>query len=82
MSQTPDITIILPAYNELATITRTVSETLHYFAARGLAPEVIVAADGTVREVVVTLRIDTPIEVDYYRAGGILPFVLRQLLEG
>ena len=28
----------------------------------------------------VTLRIDTPIEVDYYRHGGILPFVLRQLL--
>jgi aconitate hydratase len=28
----------------------------------------------------VLLRIDTPIEVDYYRAGGILPFVLRQLL--
>jgi aconitate hydratase len=28
----------------------------------------------------VTLRIDTPIEVDYYRAGGILPYVLRQLL--
>jgi aconitate hydratase len=28
----------------------------------------------------VTLRIDTPIEVDYYQAGGILPFVLRQLL--
>ena len=27
-------------------------------------------------------RIDTPIEVDYYRAGGILPFVLRQLLQG
>ena len=26
------------------------------------------------------LRIDTPIEVDYYRHGGILPFVLRQLL--
>ena len=31
-------------------------------------------------EVTVTLRIDTPIEVDYYRHGGILPFVLRQLL--
>jgi 2-polyprenyl-6-methoxyphenol hydroxylase-like FAD-dependent oxidoreductase len=30
--------------------------------------------------VTVTLRIDTPIEVDYYRHGGILPFVLRQLL--
>ena len=27
-----------------------------------------------------TLRIDTPIEVDYYKHGGILPFVLRQLL--
>jgi len=26
------------------------------------------------------LRIDTPIEIDYYRHGGILPFVLRQLL--
>ena len=27
-----------------------------------------------------SLRIDTPIEVDYYKHGGILPFVLRQLL--
>jgi len=26
------------------------------------------------------LRIDTPIEVDYYRHGGILPFVLRELI--
>ena len=41
---------------------------------------VIHAADGTSREVQLTLRIDTPIEVDYYRHGGILPFVLRQLL--
>jgi aconitate hydratase len=31
-------------------------------------------------EVPVKLRIDTPIEVDYYRHGGILPFVLRQLM--
>ena len=37
-------------------------------------------ADGTEREVPVTLRIDTPIEIDYYRHGGILPFVLRQLI--
>ena len=36
--------------------------------------------DGTSRNVPVTLRIDTPIEIDYYRHGGILPFVLRQLL--
>jgi aconitate hydratase len=32
------------------------------------------------RSVPVQLRIDTPIEIDYYRHGGILPFVLRQLL--
>jgi aconitate hydratase len=36
--------------------------------------------DGATRKVPVKLRIDTPIEVDYYRHGGILPFVLRQLL--
>ena len=35
---------------------------------------------GKRREVPLVLRIDTPIEVDYYRHGGILPFVLRQLL--
>ncbi|MFN3437055.1 MAG: aconitate hydratase [Acidovorax sp.] len=43
---------------------------------------VIHRADGSRKELTVTLRIDTPIEVDYYQAGGILPFVLRQLLEG
>ncbi|MDQ6788997.1 MAG: aconitate hydratase, partial [Acidobacteriota bacterium] len=37
-------------------------------------------ADGTSEEVQLTLRIDTPVEVDYYRHGGILPFVLRQLI--
>ena len=37
------------------------------------------AAGGT-DSVPVKLRIDTPIEVDYYRHGGILPFVLRELL--
>jgi len=30
----------------------------------------------------VTLRIDTPIEVEYYRHGGILLYVLRQMLYG
>ncbi len=40
----------------------------------------ITRADGSHQTVVVTLRIDTPIEVDYYVNGGILPFVLRQLL--
>jgi aconitate hydratase len=36
--------------------------------------------DRQVRYVPVKLRIDTPIEIDYYRHGGILPFVLRQLM--
>jgi len=44
------------------------------------AKVVVTRADGTRQEITVTLRIDTPIEVDYYRHGGILPFVLRQLL--
>ena len=37
-------------------------------------------ADGTKQEVALTLRIDTPIEIEYYKNGGILPFVLKQLL--
>jgi len=41
---------------------------------------VVHRADGTTTDVPVTLRIDTPIEVDYYQHGGILPYVLRQLL--
>ena len=38
-------------------------------------------ANSETRSVPVKLRIDTPIEVDYYRHGGILPFVLRELVE-
>ncbi|MDO9148373.1 MAG: aconitate hydratase [Hydrogenophaga sp.] len=41
---------------------------------------VITHANGHQQQVVLTLRIDTPVEVNYYRAGGILPYVLRQLL--
>ncbi len=41
---------------------------------------VIRKPNGESRTVSLRLRIDTPIEVDYYRNGGILPFVLRQLL--
>jgi aconitate hydratase len=40
----------------------------------------ITRKDRKSTSVPVKLRIDTPIEVDYYRHGGILPFVLRQLL--
>jgi aconitate hydratase len=43
---------------------------------------VIHRANGESEEIPITLRIDTSIEVDYYKHGGILPFVLRQLLMG
>ena len=41
---------------------------------------VVKGKDGARREIPLLLRIDTPIEVDYYRHGGILPYVLRQLM--
>ncbi len=41
---------------------------------------VVRGKDGSEKRVPVLLRIDTPIEVDYYKHGGILPFVLRSLL--
>ncbi len=40
-----------------------------------------IADDGTETRFEVQCRIDTPVEVDYYRHGGILPYVLRQLLD-
>jgi aconitate hydratase len=41
---------------------------------------VITRKDGKSEKVSLCLRIDTPIEVEYYRHGGILPYVLRELL--
>ncbi|GAB4458703.1 MAG: aconitate hydratase AcnA [Armatimonadaceae bacterium] len=51
----------------------------------GLTPRmdltlVVHRADGSEQRVPVTLRIDTPVEVEYYLHGGILPYVLRQLV--
>ncbi|MDD5261840.1 MAG: aconitate hydratase [Methylacidiphilales bacterium] len=40
----------------------------------------ITRANGSKEQIPVVLRIDTPIEVEYYRHGGILPYVLRQLI--
>jgi len=40
----------------------------------------ITRANGAVEEISVRCRIDTPIEIEYYQHGGILPYVLRQLL--
>ncbi len=42
---------------------------------------VIRRRDGSSQEVSVLSRIDTPIEVEYYRHGGILPYVLRELIQ-
>jgi aconitate hydratase len=41
---------------------------------------VVTRADGSRLERPLTLRVDTPVEADYLRHGGILPYVLRQLL--
>jgi aconitate hydratase len=40
----------------------------------------ITRPDGSTRDIPVTCRIDTPIEINYYSHGGILPYVLRQLI--
>ena len=52
---------------------------------KGLKPQqelslLITHADGRTETVPVICRIDTPIEIEYYQHGGILPYVLRQLL--
>jgi aconitate hydratase len=68
-----------------ASLGLTGNETIDIIPDADLTPQseaqmVITRADGSKRQHPLLLRIDTPIEVDYYRAGGILPFVLRQLL--
>jgi aconitate hydratase len=59
------------------------------FSVTGLSDEIrprqkvrfgIKRKDGQTEEIDAILRIDTPIEIDYYRHGGILPYVLRELL--
>ncbi len=37
--------------------------------------------DGSVKTFQVAARVETPIEVEYYRHGGILPYVVRKLAE-
>ncbi len=49
-------------------------------APRGMHEAVAVKPDGAEIRFVLRNRIDTPIEIDYYEAGGILPYVLHQLL--
>ena len=40
----------------------------------------IARSDGTTQQIIATVRIDTPIEVEYYRHSGILDYVIRNLL--
>lgn len=61
------------------------SETFDVAIPNDLQPQqdltlVITRKDGSKQNVTVLCRIDTPIEVDYYRHGGILPYVLRELM--
>ena len=51
----------------------------------GLAPRtrarlVVRRADGRMEEVSVTVRLDTPIEVEHYRRGGIIPYVMGRIM--
>jgi aconitate hydratase len=49
-------------------------------APRQRARLVVRRRDGRAEEVPVTVRIDTPVEAEYFRHGGIMPYVLRQIL--
>ncbi|MBU1215394.1 MAG: aconitate hydratase AcnA [Gammaproteobacteria bacterium] len=72
--------------DSMASLNLTGEET---FALTGLSGDIrpqqdvtltITRKDGSTQNVTLLLRIDTPIEVDYYRNGGILPFVLKELV--
>ena len=75
--------LVLPAsWQELGL---TGEETFDIPIDSSLAPRstIVVTAtspDGTKREIPCLVRIDTPVELDQFQAGGILPFVLRRLL--
>jgi dolichyl-phosphate beta-glucosyltransferase len=62
MRETFDLTLILPAYNECATIAATIEQAFVYFRHRGLRVEIIVAADGDdgTREIVRAMAAETP----------------------
>ena len=59
---TPEISLILPAYNEARVIPVTIGEAVRYFESRGLRYQIIVAADGTdgTREIVREMAIANP----------------------
>src|SRR6185369_395324 len=59
---TPEISLILPAYNESRVIPKTIGEAVDYFESRKMAYEIIVAADGTdgTREIVRSMAAANP----------------------
>ncbi len=57
----------------------TVSGVAEGLAGNGRATVRAVADDGSAKTFEVQIRIDTPQELEYYRSGGILPYVLRQI---
>jgi aconitate hydratase len=52
------------------------------FSPQGEATLRVTPAGGSPFEIPVVVRLDTPVEIAYYRAGGILPYVLGQILAG
>jgi dolichyl-phosphate beta-glucosyltransferase len=62
MSSAPDISLILPAYNEARVIPATIDDAVRYFTSRNLSYEIIVAADGAdgTREIVRRLARENP----------------------
>jgi aconitate hydratase len=71
--------------DSVASLCITGEETFDVVVPKDIRPQqdltvVITRKDGSQQSVPVLCRIDTPIEVDYYNGGGILPFVLRELV--
>ena len=61
-------------------------ETFHFHLPATLRPRedvrvTVTDLKGQSRDIVVQCRIDTPVEVDYYKNGGILQTVLRSILK-
>jgi len=49
---------------------------------RGAVTVRVTCSDGSVQDITATVRIDTPEELVAFRNGGILPYVVRQLVKG
>ena len=73
------------AKDSVETLRITGEETFEIVGMDNLKPQqdmtlVITEKNGATRKITLLSRIDTPIEVDYFKHGGILPYVLRELL--